>query len=159
MGKTAKARNTKNSNKTAAKPAPKAAQTETEKENEELKLQILRLKKRQKLEKSGTSRASGSGTAKAMEREVSKTTKTVLWKVCKFIKSDTKLNKATKLVMEQMELAELEGLEGEALVEAQESWKATYRKVVRTSMNKQRNYVQQVSFGYQYVTMFCKSGC
>ena len=64
-----KPRSTRNSGKTAARSAP----TETEKENEALKLEIIRLKKRQKLDRSGTSAPSGSGTAKAMEREVGKT--------------------------------------------------------------------------------------
>ena len=61
--------------------------------------------------------------------------------------------------MEQMDLNEFDGLEGAALVEAQENWKASHRKYIRTAMNKQRNYVQQVSFGYQSVTLICKSGC
>ena len=145
-----KPRSTRNSGKTAARSAP----TETEKENEALKLEIIRLKKRQKLDRSGTSAPSGSGTAKAMEREVGKTSKTSLWKVCKFLKNETKLNKAAKFVMEQMDLNEFDGLEGAALVEAQENWKASHRKYIRTAMNKQRNYVQQVSFGYQSVTLF-----
>ena len=146
----AKPRRTKNSTKRAAQPAP----NDTEKENEQLKIEILRLKKRQQLVQTGTSKAAGSGTAKAMEREVAKTSKTALWKVCKFIKNDTKLLKATKFVMEQMDLVELQGLQGADLVEAQESWKMAHSKSVRMAVNRQRNYVQQVSFGYQYVTMF-----
>ena len=45
--------------------------------------------------------------------------------------------------MEQLELAELKGLEGEALKAAQEVWIARYKNDVRLAINKQRNYVQQ----------------
>ena len=119
---------------------------DAQQELEEARMEIARLKKRQKVDKSSSSGAAKSGTSSAMEREVAKTTKTQLWKICKFIKNDSKLNKATKCVMEKMVLAELEGLEGTELVEAQEEWKGQHSKQVRTALNQQRNYVQQVRY-------------
>ena len=115
----------------------------TQQENEKLKLELFRMKKRMKLERAGTSAPKSAGTQHAMKREVHKCTKTSLWKICKFIKNETKQVKATKFVMEKLDLAELEGLEGEELVNAQETWKATYKEEVRWALNKQRNYVQQ----------------
>jgi hypothetical protein len=114
------------------------------KENEMLKMKLLRLQKKLKLDRTGAARNSASsGTQTAMVREVSKCTKSKLWKVCKFIKNHAKLDKATKFVMETLDLTEMEGLKGKELVEAQEVWKAKYSGVVRQALNKQRNYVQQ----------------
>ncbi len=45
--------------------------------------------------------------------------------------------------MEQLDLAELKGLEGEKLKAAQEVWIGKYKNDVRLAINKQRNYVQQ----------------
>ena len=153
-----KPRHTKNSNKQARDDA-EGLRLQAEKENEALKLEMLRLKKRMKLDKSGSNGPAISGTDKAMQREVTKTAKQQLWKICKFIKNDAKLMKATKFVMEQMELVELQGLEGAKLVDAQETWKKRYCPSVRTAINKMRNYVQQVSSGDQYVTMLSKLVC
>ena len=116
---------------------------DTTKENEALKLQLHRLTKRMKAERTGKKKKAKSGTESAMEREVRKKTKQGLWKVCKFIKSEAKLGKATKFVMEKMTLVEMEGLTGTALIDAQEIWKAEYKPEVRKSLNKQRNYAQQ----------------
>ena len=117
-----------------------------------MKMELLRYKKRAKIDQSGTSAPRLSGTQSAMVREVQSTTKKGLWKICKFIKNDQKLNKAVKYVMEMMDLADFDGLEGEALVSAQEEWKVHHSKFVRQALNKQRNYVQQVSFGARSVT-------
>ena len=48
-----------------------------------------------------------------------------------------------RFVMEQLDLAELKGLEGEKLKAAQEVWIGKYKNDVRLAINKQRNYVQQ----------------
>ena len=117
-----------------------------------MRIELLRYKKRSKIDQSGTSVTRVSGTQSAMEREVASMTKKGLWKICKFIKNEVKLNKAVKFVMEKMDLADFDGLDGEALVSAQEEWKSLHSKFVRTSLNKQRNYVQQVSFGAGSVT-------
>ncbi len=45
--------------------------------------------------------------------------------------------------MEQLDLAEFKGLEGEKLKAAQEVWIGKYKNDVRLAINKQRNYVQQ----------------
>ena len=114
-----------------------------EKENEKLKLELLRAKKKIKLEQTGAPRSGTPGTESAMQREVKKCAKNILWKVCKFLKNDAKLSKATKYVMETLVLSEHEGLEGAELIEAQEVWKKTCEVDVRTALNRQRNYVQQ----------------
>ena len=62
-----------------------------DKENAELKAKLACLQKRMKLERTGANfTGSASGTTKAMVREVSKMTKTNLWKICKFFKNDYK---------------------------------------------------------------------
>ncbi len=114
-----------------------------EKENQDLKLELHRLKKRLKLDQSGRSKTLKKGTQTAMEREVKKCSKTILWKVCKFLKNEKKLDKAAKYVMSSLYLSEQEGLTGKALVDAQEVWMAQWRALIRRSLNKQRNYVQQ----------------
>ena len=119
-------------------------QENVQKENQELKLELRRIQKKLKLDRTGGSgRPIVAGTNRAMQREVHKCTKQKLWKICKFLRSQGKLDKATKFVMEKLQLAEMDGLEGSDLVDAQETWKATFSKSVRTALNKQRNYVQQ----------------
>ena len=130
------------SKRSAESAADQEPDDTTQKENEALKLELARIRKKIKLEQSGKS-AQKSSTQTAMEREVRKCAKTKLWKVCKFIKNSSKLDKAVKFVMEALDLQELEGLKGTALVDAQETWMATYKVEVRTALNKQRNYVQQ----------------
>lgn len=117
---------------------------DTKKENEMLKMQLLRMEKKLKLDRTGAANSSIQiGTQSAMQREVKKCTKTTLWKICKFLKNHTKLDKATKFVMESLNLTEMEHLQDADLVEAQEVWKAKYSQDVRIALNKQRNYVQQ----------------
>lgn len=119
-------------------------QENVQKENQQLKLELRRIQKKLKLDRTGGSgRPIVAGTNRAMQREVHKCTKQKLWKICKFLRSQGKLDKATKFVMEKLQLAEMDGLEGSDLVDAQETWKATFSKSVRTALNKQRNYVQQ----------------
>ena len=132
--------NSKGSKRTVAAADQEDA---TAKENEALKLQLHRLTKRMKVERTGKKKKAKSGTESAMEREVRKTTKQDLWKICKFIKSEAKLGKATKFVMEKLTLSEFEGLTGASLIDAQEIWKANYKAEVRQALNKQRNYAQQ----------------
>lgn len=133
-----------------SKKAPPPARSATakndevdeDKEKAELKLKLARMQKRMKLDRTGASKST-SGTQSAMQNCVRKCTKTKLWKICKFIKSPGKLDKGVKFVMESLDLQELDGLEGQELVEAQETWKAQYSPDVRTALNKQRNYCQQ----------------
>ena len=113
-----------------------------EKENSDLKAQLAAMQKRLQLVRTGKGKKSNANQ-KAMSREVAKCTKQQLWKVCKFIKSENKLIKATRFVMRNLELAEMEGLEGQELAEAEEIWIATYKDDVRQALNKQRNYCQQ----------------
>ena len=113
-----------------------------EKENSDLKAQLAAMQQRLKLSRTGKGKKSNANQ-KAMAREVAKCTKQHLWKVCKFIKSDNKLIKATKYVMKQLDLAEMEGLDPKELAEAEEVWIATYKDDVRQALNKQRNYCQQ----------------
>ena len=115
---------------------------EAQKENEELKQQLRALTKRLKLERGGKSKVRNT-TQKAMVNVVDKCTKQKLWKVCKFFKNDSKLVKGARFVMSELDLAELEGLEGADLIDAQETWMATYKDDVRIALNRQRNYVQQ----------------
>ena len=114
-----------------------------EKENAELKLQLAAIQQRLKLERTGQGKKLKSTTQQAMSREVAKCTKQQLWKVCKFIKSENKLVKATRFVMLKLDLVEMEGLQGPELAEAQEIWIATYKDDVRRALNQQRNYCQQ----------------
>ena len=119
-------------------------QENVEKENQELRLKLRRIEKKLKLNRTGgVARNKEAGSNRAMQREVHKCTKQRLWKICKFLRNQNKLDKATKFVMEKLQLADLEGLEGAKLVDAQEIWKATFSPHVRTALNKQRNYVQQ----------------
>ena len=97
------------------------------------------MQKRLQLVRTGKGKKSNANQ-KAMSREVAKCTKQQLWKVCKFIKNENKLIKATRFVMRNLELAEMEGLEGQELAEAEEIWIATYKDDVRQALNKQRNY-------------------
>ena len=114
-----------------------------EKENSQLKVQLAAMQQRLKLERTGQASRLKSTNQKAMSREVAKCTKQQLWKICKFIKSESKLVKATRFVMQKLDLAEMEGLEGKDLAEAEEVWIATYKDDVRVALNKQRNYCQQ----------------
>ena len=125
--------------------AKQQAEEAAQQENAQLKLELARLQKKIKLDRSGTSaRGSGSkGSQSAMAREVKKVAKTKLWKICKFLRNQNKLDKATKYVMETMDLIEFAGLEGKELVEAKEVWIATHSGCVREALNKHRNYVQQ----------------
>ena len=116
---------------------------QTQKENAELKLKLASLQKQMKLQRTGDNGGGRTTNQAAMSKEVVRVTKKSLWKVCKFIKSEKKLRKATRFVMKQLELAELEGLEGEELMQAEEEWIFSYQDDVRRALNKQRNYVQQ----------------
>jgi hypothetical protein len=118
------------------------ALAEKEKENAELKAKLARVTKQIQLERNGKM-GKQTTNQEAMSREVQKCAKQKLWKVCKFIKNDKKLRKATRFVMKQLELADFVGLEGADLVDAEEVWIATYKEDVRKALNKQRNYVQQ----------------
>ena len=80
--------------------------------------------------------------SEAMELVVAKTTKRELWKICKFIKNEDFLLKATNYVMQCLDLSDFEGYHGKELIERQEIWKATYSSVVREALNRHRNYVQ-----------------
>lgn len=126
---------------TSKKQSSSKSSKDQEKEN--LKIQLARMQKKLKLSSGRAKSVSKPGNMTAMEREVTKTTKNALWKVCKFIKNETKLDKAATFVMKNLELQELEGLEGTELAEAEETWKATYRSDIRVALNNQRNYVQQ----------------
>ncbi len=113
-----------------------------EKENQELKEQLAALKTQLELANS-----SGGGptttNATALGREVTKTAKKKLWKRCKFIVGDVTLRKGCKYVLSQLQLAEMQGLEGEKLTEAEERFIAAQKNNIRMGINKQRNYVQQ----------------
>jgi hypothetical protein len=114
-----------------------------DKENQELKLKLAAAQSRLKFRRGGDRTFIAAGTQSAIAREVAKASKTSLWKVCKFIRNESKLLKATKFVMETLALSEMHGLEGEELVSRQEEWKAEHSGTVRKSINMQRNYVQQ----------------
>jgi hypothetical protein len=118
------------------------ALAEKEKENAELKAKLARVTKQIQLERNGKM-GKQTTNQEAMSREVQKCAKQKLWKVCKFIKNEKKLRKATRFVMKQLELADFVGLEGKDLINAEEDWIATYKEDVRKALNKQRNYVQQ----------------
>jgi hypothetical protein len=113
-------------------------------ENQKLKEQIVRMRKRMKLINHKPSKsASKKGTTKALLNEIRKEVKDGLWANCKFIKNQVFLDKATRVVMAELELADLEGLEGEELIEAEEVWVAVNQDTVRRAMNSTRNYVHQ----------------
>jgi hypothetical protein len=116
---------------------------DTEQENKRLKMELVRMKKRITLINNVKAGKPASGTPKALTDEVKSEVSNFLWANCKFIKNDQFLIKATRLVMQQMELADFDGLEGEDLIEAEEIWVATHKDTVRRQLNYQRNYVHQ----------------
>ena len=123
---------------------PEEEPSQAEKENQELQLKLDRLKTRMKLARQPKAKRRKKNTQKtAMEKCAAETAKKGLWKVCKFIKSDKKLYKATKMVMRDLELQEHEGLFGKGKMEAEEAWIAENKDTVRVAVNEQRNYVQQ----------------
>ena len=97
-----KAKAAKRSAASSSGTVPKASKIDEE--NEELKVELARAHKKLKLVTSATKSASKPGNQSAMQREVSKAAKTVLWKVCKFLKNEAKLDKAAAFLMTKLEL-------------------------------------------------------
>ena len=80
------------------------------------------------------------GTDTAMHREVKKNAQTDLWQKCKHIRNERYLNKATRFLMDMMDIASFDGLEGKALQDAQDLWVENWQETVRKGVNFQRNY-------------------
>ena len=87
------------------------------------------------------SKLGGKSTVSAEEMLVYNTAKTDFIKVAKFIKNETELIAATKMVMGMLDLQCLEGLHGKQLVHAEEIWIANNKEFVRKGVNDWRNYV------------------
>lgn len=77
----------------------------------------------------------------ALEREISKSCKNTLWQINKVIVSDAKLKRATKLVLEDLDLMAFDGLEGDELELATNQWVLDHMEQVGTEINKHRGYV------------------
>ena len=111
-----------------------------------LELELLRYKEREKSTAKVASQQGRKkkivvpGTSSALENLVVSTTKTTLFKVAKFVSNDEQVTKATRKVMESLDIDELRGLEGAELVAAEEEWIATWKDTVRTTLNSWRNY-------------------
>ena len=115
-------------------------------ENKRLKIEVFRLQKATQLASGSKSKGGKNaqpGTESAEARETLSQTKMWLWKQVKFISNDVQCARATKLVMQKMDLRSLKGLTGRDLVNAEETWIAMSMDTVRKGLNYWRNYVQQ----------------
>ena len=115
---------------------------------DDLKKQILRLqmenKRLQIVTKPG--RSKGGAKAKsskktAMQKEVIRVAKGELWHRCKHIRNEAFLNKATRFVLKNLDLPEMEGLQGDSLRQAQDLWVEEHQDAVREAINARRSYV------------------
>ena len=121
------------------------AAEDLEEELRERDLTIFRLQTQvQNVARSGSKAAKKGpeGTDSAETRLVHSTTKKQLFKICKFVKDNNQLMKATRIVMGLLKLKSLEGLQDEALVVAEETWIAANMDTVRLGINDHRNYIQ-----------------
>ena len=118
--------------------------SEQEKENQQLQMKLHRLQVRMKLDRQPKVNGKKKSSQKtAMEIVTARETKQGLWKVCKFIKNEKKLYKASKYVMQKLDLQDHQGLSPKEKMEAEETWLADNKDTVRKALNAQRNYVQQ----------------
>lgn len=85
----------------------------------------------------------------AMEGQVRKEVGKKLWRVCKFIKNDERLNAATTIVMEAIDPGKysLEGIEEgtddhNSRIQDRNNFISLYREIVRDEINGKRSYVQ-----------------
>ena len=140
-------RNRKSDKKRKAAEALQQERTEREAtsklETDSLKIQLARLQKRIKLDDGEGGTKKKGGESSAMHNLVEKTVKTKLWKLCKFLKGKKKLNKATRFIMNQLHLKEMDDLDPTERAEAEEMWIKKLKDTVRKALNSQRNYVQQ----------------
>ena len=110
----------------------------------ELEEEITLLKAETKMAtKKGRNSRNLNREEKEWQGRIWKATKSAIWNQCKFITSDAKLIRATKLVMEKMNLKELANLpEGQKKKDWISTWVAENKDYVRTGMNDVRNYTQ-----------------
>ena len=106
---------------------------------QKLQFENRRLQIRNKSGRGNGARARSSPKT-AMEKEVIRVAKGPLWQKCKHIRNENFLYKATKLVMEHLDLPEFDGLEGDALRKAQDLWIERYQDSVREAINSRRSY-------------------
>jgi len=91
--------------------------------------------------KKGKKQKAGSQTA--MMRMLGSVTKQFLFPLVKVIKNEVQLVKATRMIMEHLDLQNFNGLEGQDLATAQEIWIQENKEHVRHAINNARNYVNQ----------------
>ena len=115
---------------------------EQDKENTRLKEKVARLEQ-QILDDGDEGPENQWVECDAMDNLVKKTAKTKLFKVCKFVKNEGKLNKATKYCMLQLNLREMADMLPVDRAVAAKAWIKRNRDTVRKALNSQRNYVQQ----------------
>jgi len=133
----------------------KKRMTESESEDESAQIQKL-ISENQKLRAiSAAAAASGSGskrgkkqplkagTESATVKEIQKVTKQFLFPKVKVLKNEKELLKATRIIMEHLDLQNHNGLEGQDLDTAQQIWINEHKDYVRQAINSARNYVNQ----------------
>ena len=127
----------------AAPPDPAAAE-----ELRKLQLKIHRLEMEKKAQSNAngyrrTKRSSKGGAVSAIDSVIESTTKTYLFKFCKFLSKPEHLQQATKKVMNQLELRELEEIDDEEeKINFEVEWVAANQDTVCNTLNTWRNYVQ-----------------
>ena len=133
----------------------KKRKTESESEDESTQIQKL-ISENQKLRAiSAAAAASGSrskggkkqplkaGTESATVKEIQKVTKQFLFPKVKVLKNEKELLRATRIIMEHLDLQNHNGLEGQDLDTAQQIWINEHKEYVRQAINSARNYVNQ----------------
>jgi hypothetical protein len=91
----------------------------------------------------GMKKAKKPGTASGVDNVVKSTTKSFLFPRVKVIKNESALQKATRMIMNHLDLQNLNGLEGQDLATAEQIWIENSKDLVREAINAGRNYVNQ----------------
>ena len=84
-----------------------------------------------------------AGTVTAVQRLLMDVTKQFLFPKVKVIRNEAQLLKATRMIMDRLDLQNLNGLEGQDLATAQEIWIMENKEHVLHAINNARNYVNQ----------------
>ena len=93
--------------------------------------------------KKGKKKAKKPGTATGVDNVVKSTTKSFLFPRVKVIKNEAAVQKATRMIMNRLDLQNLTGLEGQDLATAEQIWIENSKDLVREAINGGRNYVNQ----------------
>ena len=124
-----------------------AKQAQQEAENKRVRAELARYQARENAESKVAAlprrkkKEEVKGTHSAISNMVKETTKTDFFKIAKFVSNDKQTIKATRRVMEFLDIDELKGLEGtNELIGAEEEWMAKWKDTVRKTLNEWRNY-------------------